>query len=237
MRKAFSLLQWMHALPSTARHMLIITTGGTIGSDAYPDPERAPEYSTFGWYQPDADALDNDPVLRFLATEDFITEEDEFLSLEPHDSKDVPVADLDYIAAKIIATRHSEIIVTHGTDTLVDNASYIASQIRTQAAHAQGKKIVFTGAMVPLLNDPHFGGNYPSDGIATLLGIATHFAQLVPDVFIAASTRTGANGAMQTQFFGAENFRYLVKERSDNTAHSRFVLRGLPVADTKKKSA
>jgi L-asparaginase len=65
----------------------------------------------------------------------------------------------------------SRIVITHGTDTMVETA-------RTLAASVTGKTIVLTGAMIPYA----FGS---SDGLFNL-GSALSFAQvLAPGVFVA----------------------------------------------------
>lgn len=67
------------------------------------------------------------------------------------------------------------IVITHGTDTMVDTA-------RALAAGALGKTIVLTGAMVPYA----FGS---SDGLFNL-GSALSFAQLLPPgIYVAMNGR------------------------------------------------
>ena len=66
---------------------------------------------------------------------------------------------------------HSRIVVTHGTDTMVETAAAIAKGVT-------GKTIVLTGAMIPYA----FGS---SDGLFNL-GSALSFAQVLPPgVYIA----------------------------------------------------
>ncbi|MEL7377017.1 MAG: asparaginase domain-containing protein, partial [Bacteroidota bacterium] len=60
-----------------------------------------------------------------------------------------------------------QIVVTHGTDTMVETAGYLASQ------ELDGKTIVLTGAMIPYA----FGSS--SDGFFNL-GSALAFVQLLP---------------------------------------------------------
>lgn len=69
----------------------------------------------------------------------------------------------------------SQIVITHGTDTMVDTARVLAEQIA-------GKTVVLTGAMVPYA----FGS---SDGLFNL-GSALSFAQTLPaGVYIAMNGR------------------------------------------------
>jgi L-asparaginase len=69
----------------------------------------------------------------------------------------------------------SRLVITHGTDTMVETARHLASAV-------QDKTIVLTGAMIPY----KFGS---SDGLFNL-GSALAFAQtLPPDIYIAMNGR------------------------------------------------
>ena len=80
-----------------------------------------------------------------------------------------------YLDAKAIHdddSRQKQIVVTHGTDTMVETARALA------AAGLRDKTIVLTGAMVPYA----FGS---SDGLFNL-GSALSFVQVLPpDVYVA----------------------------------------------------
>jgi L-asparaginase len=81
----------------------------------------------------------------------------------------------------------SQIVITHGTDTMVDTARMLATEV-------PGKTIVLTGAMVPYA----FGS---SDGLFNL-GSALSFVQtLPPGVYI----------AMNGRYFTADN---VIKNRN-----------------------
>jgi L-asparaginase len=76
------------------------------------------------------------------------------------------------IVERARASRESAIVVTHGTDTMVETAAALA------AAALAGKTIVLTGAMVPYA----FGS---SDGLFNL-GSALSFVQVLPQgVYVA----------------------------------------------------
>ena len=91
------------------------------------------------------------------------------------DSLDMTDADRDAIAGACLTSDASKIVVTHGTDTMVETA-------RALAARAIDKTIVLTGAMVPYA----FGS---SDGLFNL-GSALSFAQTLPaGVYIAMNGR------------------------------------------------
>jgi len=87
------------------------------------------------------------------------------------DSLDFIEADRQLIASACNQTAESKILITHGTDTMTNTASYLAK-------HCPNKTIVLTGAMVPY----KFGS---SDGMFNL-GSALAYVQVLPiGVFIA----------------------------------------------------
>ena len=87
------------------------------------------------------------------------------------DSLDMTDADRELIVSNCRQCEESRIVITHGTDTMVETA-------RALAAGVEGKTIVLTGAMVPYA----FGS---SDGLFNL-GSALSFAQALPSgVYIA----------------------------------------------------
>jgi L-asparaginase len=82
------------------------------------------------------------------------------------DSLDITDADRELIAYNCISNKNSKIIITHGTDTMVETASYLATKNIE-------KTIVLTGAMIPYA----FGNS--SDGFFNL-GAALAFVQTLP---------------------------------------------------------
>ena len=93
------------------------------------------------------------------------------------DSLDMRDADRAAIAAACRQSPESCIVITHGTDTMVETASVLAQ-------HVSGKTIVLTGAMIPYA----FGS---SDGLFNL-GSALSFVQAL---------RHGVYIAMNGQYF------------------------------------
>jgi L-asparaginase len=88
-----------------------------------------------------------------------------------------------YILEKCKKETTNRIIITHGTDTMVETARLIAQEIKD-------KVIILTGAMIPI----KFGS---SDGLFNL-GSALSFAQvLTPGVYI----------TMNGQYFYWDNVR------------------------------
>jgi L-asparaginase len=89
------------------------------------------------------------------------------------DSLDMTDADRDIIVRNCVQCDEGRIVITHGTDTMVETAAALA---RDSAVSA--KTIVLTGAMIPYA----FGS---SDGLFNL-GSALSFAQVLPPgVYIA----------------------------------------------------
>lgn len=87
------------------------------------------------------------------------------------DSLDMTDEDRLLIARNCKGAEENQIVVTHGTDTMVDTAAVLAREV-------PGKTIVLTGAMIPYA----FGS---SDGLFNL-GSALSFAQaLPPGVYVA----------------------------------------------------
>jgi L-asparaginase len=92
------------------------------------------------------------------------------------DSLDMTPAERARIVNECASAREPRIVITHGTDTMVETAQALAG------AKLAGKTIVLTGAMVPYA----FGS---SDGLFNL-GSALSFVQVLPPgVFIAMNGR------------------------------------------------
>jgi L-asparaginase len=100
------------------------------------------------------------------------------------DSLEMTDADRASIVAQCRACAEDRLVVTHGTDTMVETARAIA------AAGVAGKTVVLTGAMIPYA----FGS---SDGLFNL-GSAVSFAQVLPP---------GVYVAMNGQYFPWDQVR------------------------------
>jgi L-asparaginase len=81
------------------------------------------------------------------------------------DSLEMTEADRAIIVSNCVKCRESRIVVTHGTDTMVQTAAALAREVA-------GKTVVLTGAMIPWA----FGS---SDGLFNL-GSALSFVQVLP---------------------------------------------------------
>lgn len=100
------------------------------------------------------------------------------------DSLDMSDADRELVVEQCRQCGEDRIVITHGTDTLVETAGAIA------AAALPAKTVVLTGAMIPYA----FGS---SDGLFNL-GSALSFAQVLPP---------GVYVAMNGQFFRWDEVR------------------------------
>lgn len=93
------------------------------------------------------------------------------------DSLEMTETDREIILHTCRRNKSSKILITHGTDTIVETAKFLAD------ADVQGKTIVLTGAMVPYA----FGTS--SDGFFNL-GSALAFVQMLkPGVYVAMNGR------------------------------------------------
>jgi L-asparaginase len=99
------------------------------------------------------------------------------------DSLDMSDSDRDIILENCISANENKIVITHGTDTMVETAKVIAGSVKD-------KTIVLTGAMVPY----KFGS---SDGLFNL-GSALAFVQTLPH---------GVYIAMNGKYFNWDNVR------------------------------
>jgi L-asparaginase len=87
------------------------------------------------------------------------------------DSLDMTEADRGVIATNCRDAPEPNVVITHGTDTIVETARALASAV-------PGKTIVLTGAMIPIA----FGS---SDGLFNLGGALSVVQVLPPGVYIA----------------------------------------------------
>ena len=91
------------------------------------------------------------------------------------DSLKMSKAERDYIVEKCKKENTHKIVITHGTDTIVETAKMLAKSIKD-------KTIILTGAMIPI----NFGS---SDGLFNL-GSALSFVQILePGIYITMNGR------------------------------------------------
>jgi len=140
-------------------HLTIVATGGTIDKIYFDDKSA---------YQIGAPQIGD--ILKQLG----VAFEFEVIALMRKDSLHMDDADRDLIRRTIAAQPHRHVLVTHGTDTMVETARALAG--------IAGKTIVLTGA----LNPARFQG---SDAVFNI-GCAVGAIQALPDgVYIAMNGR------------------------------------------------
>ena len=141
------------------KHLTIVATGGTIDKIYFDDKSA---------YQIGAPQIGE--ILKQLG----VAFEFEVIALMRKDSLHMDDADRDLIRRTIAAQPHRHVLVTHGTDTMVETARALAG--------IPGKTIVLTGA----LNPARFQG---SDAVFNI-GCAVGAIQALPDgVYIAMNGR------------------------------------------------
>jgi len=101
------------------------------------------------------------------------------------DSMEMTEADRDIIAHNCRRSKSTKVIITHGTDKMVDTAAFLAE------SNIEAKTIVLTGAMIPYA----FGTS--SDGFFNL-GSALGFVQMLPP---------GVYVVMNGRYFNWDNVR------------------------------
>jgi len=106
------------------------------------------------------------------------------------DSLDMSDEDREKIAQSCINATEDKIVITHGTDTMVETAKVLAQKIKNEQSSLSDKTIILTGAMVPYVFRS-------SDGLFNL-GAALAFAQTLPK---------GVYIAMNGKYFNWDNAR------------------------------
>lgn len=115
-------------LPGT---IAILSTGGTIDK----------------FYAPLKGNLDlGEPAARAVLSRASVTAPVRVDSILKKDSLDISDVEREAICARIIAEPSACVIVTHGTDTMIQTARLLTEKLKTSPVK---KTILFTGAMVP----------------------------------------------------------------------------------------
>jgi len=137
--------------------ILVLTTGGTIDKQYF---------DALSEYQVGETAVSS--LLRLAR----VSHDVQIEEVTRKDSLELDNADRAMIARRVQEASQSQIIITHGTDTMTDTASSLASIV--------GKTIVLTGALAP--------ARFAESDAAFNLGMAFAAAQTcAPGVYIAMS--------------------------------------------------
>ena len=140
-------------------HLLIVTTGGTIDKVYFDDK---------------SDFQVGDPQIGHILEELGVAFRFEVIPILRKDSLHIGAGDRELLRATIAAQAARHVLVTHGTDTMVETARVLAT--------IPGKVIVLTGA----LNPARFRGSDAEFNIGTAVGAV----QSLPDgVYIAMNGR------------------------------------------------
>ena len=140
-------------------HLLIVTTGGTIDKVYFDDK---------------SDFQVGEPQIGHILEELGVAFRFEVIPILRKDSLHIGAQDRELLRATIAAQDARHVLVTHGTDTMVETARILAS--------IPGKVIVLTGA----LNPARFRGSDAEFNIGTAVGAV----QSLPDgVYIAMNGR------------------------------------------------
>ncbi len=122
--------------------VLILTTGGTIGALPVERIDRMPHFKTM---PPEGD------VVAEALKVDFKEWDTRCVSLEPRDSNFIDAPYRENLARLIEESEEQRVILTHGTDTILDTAAFFYERRKGHPSYT-GKPIILTGAMVPLAN-------------------------------------------------------------------------------------
>lgn len=187
---------------------LLITTGGTIGALATPDPQRAPLFSSFP-------PTGTDLVQRALPRLGLRPQDYRYTALPPRDSKHIDAAYRARLIKAILRSGQHRVLITHGTDALLATAETLY-----RTPHLRRKIIMLTGAMLPLAN------GLASDGQQNLAYACVRLLArrgLPPGIYIVLSDYHGKAADWQPRLY-----RYrpglLVKQYAERSDRSRLVL-------------
>lgn len=113
-------------------HLHVLTTGGTIDK-VYFDAQ-----SEFQVGEPQVTDLFREAGVAFTYSVEVLFRKD---------SLDLTDEDRQLVADRVLATDHTRVLVTHGTDTMPDTARAVADAL--EAAGPVGKTVVFVGSLAP----------------------------------------------------------------------------------------
>ena len=143
--------------------LLVVTTGGTIDKVYFDDK---------------SDYQVGEPQIGRILQELGVAFRFSVIPILRKDSLHMGAEDRALVRSTVEAQPHRHVLITHGTDTMVETAAALAAALHP----ASGKTIVLTGAMIPYA----FGS---SDGLFNL-GSALSFVQVLPAaVYIAMNGR------------------------------------------------
>lgn len=201
---------------------LVIITGGTIDAEAYPDPKNPPVNATMLEHSMIPDVMSE----MWKEEEGFFADKCDFLRWRSRDSKEFLTGDMRELAKIIRSSTAKNIIITHGTDAMPHHARQLEKMLLGRDMHmlddafakhhssaeaVRNKRIIFTGAMMPLANGEE------SDGYKNLRYIFDHMDKW----------ETGVRAVMHQKSFRPEG---LTKDMQ------KYVFNGTIIPDGKGRS-
>jgi L-asparaginase len=147
--------------------LLIVTTGGTIDKVYFDDK---------------SDYQVGEPQIGHILEELGVAFRFRVIPIMRKDSLHIEAADRELLRATIAAQEEAHVLVTHGTDTMIDTARVLAS--------IADKTIVLTGA----LNPARFRGSDAEFNVGTAVGAVQ---SLPPGVYIAMNGRVWDPGKVR----------------------------------------
>jgi L-asparaginase len=129
--------------------ILVITTGGTIGALPFADIKRQPLIKSM--------PADGFNIVRTVLENDLDRSDLRFEPMEPRDSQLIDVLYRSEMCALILQASEPRVLITHGTDTLLETAEYLYHATQTFPALRE-KTIIITGAMVAISCGPESEG-------------------------------------------------------------------------------
>ncbi len=159
------------------KKILVLSMGGTIDAEAYPDDEN----------QYPKDATMNGQNMAFASLKDIYKQKSlelppvdiEQIQICDKDSKQIDSKDIETLITHIEQDNYQRIVVTMGTDTMVKTAQKVQEHFHNDSK-TPSCPVVFTGAIWPLANGPE-----KSDGYANLDQAAFLYGdRLTPEIYV-----------------------------------------------------
>jgi len=172
--------------------VLVLTTGGTIGSEAVDDIKRPPHFTDM---PPEGTDLVCEALTTFFKT--FSTR---CLSLEPRDSKHIDLAYLEQMEETISAAPENKILITHGTDTLLKTVDFFFHRMASNA-NLKEKYLILTGSMVPLANGLLSDGYSNIEFALNCLAAPTSLQTHIGIVLCGYNTPNSTTGEWKPRFY------------------------------------
>jgi L-asparaginase len=179
--------------------ILVVTTGGTMGALPVEDVKKQPHIKDM--------PLDRRDFVGEALACSFARWKTRIVSLAPRDSRFIDEAYRAEIAAQIEASPERRVLITHGTDTLLDTADFFYRSAG-QNAGLQSKFIIVTGAMVPLANGRTSDGYRNIEHSLNCLLIPSKLPSKIGVVLCGFETLDATTGDWRPRYYPYEPGKY-----------------------------